>query len=137
MHMKTTLPLIALLFTAVGMTLVTANADSPNQKAAPDNVVTKLKAQAKDMTTAVAARDVHPLHMIDHAMPDEITAVQKEASNVAADKKQKLDALCTDLAKQASRAHHDGHHSDWNDAKEAQKQFAADAQQIATILGAP
>jgi hypothetical protein len=118
------------------MTLVTANADSPNQKTTPDNVVTELNAQAKNLATAVAARDVHPLHMIDHATPDEIASAQKAAPNLSTDKKQKFDALCADLAKQASRAHHDGHHNDWNDAKEAQKQFAADTQQIAAILGA-
>lgn len=115
--MKTSLPLIALAFAGVGLALLGAAAEPTNQKPTPSQVVAELNEQVKDMAAAVAARDVHPLHMSDHAMPDEIIAVQKAAPDLSPDSKRKLDTLCAGLVKQASRAHHDAHHNDWHDAR--------------------
>jgi hypothetical protein len=51
------------------------------------------------------------------------------------DRQQKVSAVCADLARQASRVHHDGHRNDWDDALKAQKLFASEVQQLKSLAG--
>jgi hypothetical protein len=93
-----------------------------------------LEKQAKDLAADVAARDVHALHKLDYAVRAETAELQKGASAQPAARAEKLGALLTDIAKQASRAHHDGHAEKWDDAAAAQTQFAADLRAAAAII---
>jgi len=93
-----------------------------------------LEEQNQVFATGVQNRDVHILHKLDHAVSDEIAGLQKLEPALAADKKQQLEALLVDLSKQATRAHHDGHANNWEDAVAAQKQFAADVDAIGVLV---
>jgi hypothetical protein len=100
----------------------------------PSPLIT-LQKQAQDMATALQARDTHALHQIDHDVTTETAEWQKqEPATLNHEQKAKLETLYADLAKQASRVHHDAHHQQWDDATAAQKQFAADVQELAALL---
>ncbi len=94
---------------------------------------TTLEKQAGDLGAAIQARNIHPIHKIDHAVADETAALQKNEPALAADQKQKLDGLLTDLSRQAHRVHLDGHAAKWDDAIAAQEQFAADLKEAEAI----
>lgn len=68
-------------------------------------------------------------------MADETAALERALPALDADRKQTLHALCSDLAQQAARAHHDGHHDKWDEAADAQAHFTEDVRQIEALLG--
>jgi hypothetical protein len=112
-----------------------------SMKTTPDSTTpaasySMLEKQAAGMEAAVQVHDVHPLHEIDHAVADETSALQKSEPTLPADRKTKLDGLLNDIAKQAHRAHMDGHKANWDDAAAAQRQFAADVKEAKAIVPA-
>lgn len=109
-------------------------AKPPPEGAAPPASWATLKKQSEDLAADVAARDVHALHKLDYAVRAETAELQKGESALPPAEAHKLGALLADIAKQVSRAHHDGHAEKWDDAAAAQSQFAADLNAADAIL---
>ena len=133
--MKTKFPtLIAILAATMWSLQADEPMKMPTDSATPPASWPTLEKQAKDLETAIQTRDVHPIHKIDHAVADETVALQKSEPALPADQKKKLDGLLEDMAKQAHRAHVDGHTANWDDAAAAQKQFVADLKEAEAIM---
>jgi len=95
-----------------------------------------LDKQAADFAIHVKAHEAHALHGIDHAVADEIVTLKTSGAALPADQKVKFESLLDDLAKQAHRAHVDGHTDKWDDAALAQQQFAADLKAAEALVPA-
>jgi hypothetical protein len=128
------LAMIILCFMAAPRVWADEPAPTPPEGAAPPASWATLEKQSKDFAADVATHDTHALHKLDYAVRAETAELQKNEASLPAAQAQKLGALLTDIAKQASRAHHDGHAEKWDDAAAAQKQFAADLNAADAIL---
>jgi hypothetical protein len=83
--------------------------------------------QSKIMALAVQSRDTHTLHKLDAAVNQEIAAFLAARGSALSSDQAKL---LGDMGTQATTAHHDAHHDQWDEVAAAESKFEADLKAI-------